>query len=73
MKIACGESAIKGDGIGDVHVALIAEHEVRVYVNAGTLPSGEEDKRFYALHTALEYATAVARHITELYVEENPL
>lgn len=73
MKIACGESAIKGDGIGDVHLAMLASAQFRVYVNGGMLPDGSDDAHFDELTDALVFAQELAALIIEEFVKENPL
>lgn len=73
MKIACGEGAIKNDGIGDIHVAMLASNLFRVYVEGGALPDGGDDEKFYDMKQALDYATHCATLFVEAFVKENPL
>ena len=73
MKLACGESAIKGDGIGDIHVAMLASDQYRVYCNSGTLPDGEDEAVFDELLDAVSYASDACFAITKAYIEDNPL
>lgn len=70
LKIAAGEGAINQDGIGDIHVAMLATNQYRVYVNEGTLPDGSDDACFDCVRDAITFAGKTAGQIVEKFVAE---
>lgn len=71
LKIAAGEGAIKADGVGDIHVAMLATNQYRVYVNGGTLPDGSDDAHFDGVADACRHAFETAQATVEETVAEN--
>ena len=69
-KIKAGESALKDDGIGNIHVAMLADDQFRVYVEGGMLPDGEDEAIFENMHDALVFAFEVAAALVEEFLKE---
>lgn len=72
LKLQVGETAIKDDGIGAIHVAMLADDQYRVYVEGGSLPDGDDDEIFENMDDAFRFAMDVATDLAEEFLKEMP-
>lgn len=79
LKLKVGENAVSDVsrtmlGIdtsnGDIHVAMLADDQYRVYVEGGSLPDGDDDEIFENMHDALRFAFDVATDLAEEFLIE---